>query len=79
MNTKDTIVFLVKAFFTQSQLINDCSCPDCGKQTRILKEESYFFKLSKYQDKILQWYEEKDPILPKNKKKRTYKFCPKRP
>lgn len=57
-----------ESFFTQSQLINDCSCPDCGKQTRILKEESYFFKLSKYQDKILQWYEEKDPILPKNKK-----------
>ncbi|EBF5771924.1 methionine--tRNA ligase, partial [Campylobacter jejuni] len=35
-----------ESFFTQSQLINDCSCPDCGKQTRILKEESYFFKLS---------------------------------
>lgn len=63
-----------ESFFTQSQLINDCSCPDCGKQTRILKEESYFFKLSKYQDKILQWYKEKDPILPKNKKNELINF-----
>ncbi|ECL1829839.1 methionine--tRNA ligase [Campylobacter jejuni] len=63
-----------ESFFTQSQLINDCSCPDCGKQTRILKEESYFFKLSKYQDKILQWHEEKDPILPKNKKNELINF-----
>lgn len=63
-----------ESFFTQSQLINDCSCPDCGKQTRILKEESYFFKLSKYQDKILQWYEEKAPILPKNKKNELINF-----
>ncbi|VEJ47002.1 methionyl-tRNA synthetase [Campylobacter jejuni subsp. doylei] len=63
-----------ESFFTQSQLINDCSCPDCGKNTTILKEESYFFRLSKYQDKILQWYEEKDPILPKNKKNELINF-----
>lgn len=63
-----------ESFFTQSQLINDCSCPDCGKNTTILKEESYFFKLLKYQDKILQWYEEKDPILPKNKKNELINF-----
>lgn len=63
-----------ESFFTQSQLINDCSCPDCGKNTTILKEENYFFKLSKYQDKILQWYEEKDPILPKNKKNELMNF-----
>ncbi|EPD5781315.1 methionine--tRNA ligase [Campylobacter jejuni] len=63
-----------ESFFTQSQLINDCSCPDCGKNTTILKEESYFFKLSKYQDKILQWYKEKDPILPKNKKNELINF-----
>ncbi|EAH5070936.1 methionine--tRNA ligase [Campylobacter jejuni] len=63
-----------ESFFTQSQLINDCSCPDCGKNTTILKEESYFFKLSKYQNKILQWYEEKDPILPKNKKNELINF-----
>lgn len=63
-----------ESFFTKSQLINDCACPDCGKNTSLLKEESYFFKLSKYQDKILQWYEEKDPILPKNKKNELINF-----
>lgn len=63
-----------ESFFTQSQLVKEVCCPDCGKQTRILKEESYFFRLSKYQDKILQWYEEKDPILPKNKKNELINF-----
>ncbi|TEY03467.1 methionine--tRNA ligase [Campylobacter sp. US33a] len=63
-----------ESFFTKSQLVNDCACPDCGKNTSLLKEESYFFKLSKYQDKILQWYEEKDPILPKNKKNELINF-----
>ncbi|TKX32488.1 methionine--tRNA ligase [Campylobacter aviculae] len=63
-----------ESFFTKSQLINETCCPDCGKNTTLLKEESYFFKLSKYQDKILQWYEEKDPILPKNKKNELINF-----
>ncbi|QOR01889.1 methionine--tRNA ligase [Campylobacter sp. 2014D-0216] len=56
-----------ESYFTQTQLVNECHCPDCGKKTQLLKEESYFFKLSKYQDQILKWYKEKEPILPKNK------------
>lgn len=63
-----------ESFFTKSQLINECRCPDCGKDTSLLKEESYFFKLSKYQDKILQWYDKEDPILPKNKKNELVNF-----
>ncbi|MBZ7937099.1 MULTISPECIES: methionine--tRNA ligase [Campylobacter] len=63
-----------ESFFTKSQLINETCCPDCGKNTTLLKEESYFFKLSKYQDQILKWYEEKDPILPKNKKNELINF-----
>ncbi|EDO6741195.1 methionine--tRNA ligase [Campylobacter coli] len=63
-----------ESFFTKSQLINECGCPDCGKNTSLLKEESYFFKLSKYQDKILQWYNKEDPILPKNKKNELVNF-----
>lgn len=63
-----------ESFFTKSQLINKCGCPDCGKDTSLLKEESYFFKLSKYQDKILQWYDKEDPILPKNKKNELVNF-----
>lgn len=33
------------------------NCPNCGRQTTLVKEESYFFKLSAYQDKLLQFYE----------------------
>ena len=63
-----------ESFFAKSQLINECGCPDCGKDTSLLKEESYFYKLSKYQDKILQWYDKEDPILPKNKKNELINF-----
>lgn len=63
-----------ESFFTKTQLVNDHCCPDCGKVTNLLKEESYFFKLSKYQNQILKWYEECDPILPKNKKAELVNF-----
>ncbi|MCW0223918.1 methionine--tRNA ligase [Campylobacter lari] len=63
-----------ESYFTQTQLINECYCPDCGKKTQLLKEESYFFKLSKYQDQILKWYKEKEPILPKNKANELINF-----
>lgn len=64
-----------ESFFTQTQLLDDECCPDCGKKTSIVKEESYFFKLSKYQDKLLKWYEEnEDCIIPKNKKNEIINF-----
>ena len=39
-----------ETFFTEKQLIDNEFCPDCGRPTSIVKEESYFFKLSKYED-----------------------------
>ncbi|TQR34716.1 methionine--tRNA ligase [Campylobacter sp. MIT 99-7217] len=63
-----------ESFFTKTQLHVNETCPDCGKATNLVKEESYFFKLSKYQEKILKWYEEADPILPKNKKNELINF-----
>jgi methionyl-tRNA synthetase len=64
-----------ETFFTQKQLIEDEFCPDCGKPTHIIKEESYFFKLSKYEDKLLKWYEEnEDCILPRAKKNEIVNF-----
>lgn len=63
-----------ESFFTKTQLLGDNRCPDCGKSTNLLKEESYFFKLSKYQNQILKWYEEAEPILPKNKKAELVNF-----
>ena len=44
-----------ETYFTQLQLIEEELCPDCGKATQIIKEESYFFRLSKYEDRLLQW------------------------
>ena len=64
-----------ETFFTQTQLIEGEFCPDCGKPTHIVKEESYFFKLSKYEDKLLKWYEENmDCILPRAKKNEIVNF-----
>ncbi len=46
-----------ESFFTERQL-KDGKCPDCGREVQWLKEESYFFKLSKYQDRLLKYIEE---------------------
>jgi len=64
-----------ETFFTQKQLIDDEGCPDCGKPTSIIKEESYFFKLSAYEDKLLALYENNPEfILPKSKAKEIINF-----
>ncbi|EDM23060.1 methionine--tRNA ligase [Caminibacter mediatlanticus] len=63
-----------ESFIAPSQLVNDELCPDCGKPTRIIKEESYFFRLSKYQDKILDWLKNKKPILPEAKANEVIRF-----
>lgn len=62
-----------ESFFPENQLVDGECCPDCGKQTSILEEESYFFKLSKYEDKLLKWYEQ-DCILPKYRKNEVINF-----
>ncbi len=64
-----------ETFFTNTQLVNDEFCPDCGKPTTVLKEENYFFKLSKYEKELLEWYSSnEDCILPKSKKNEVVKF-----
>jgi methionyl-tRNA synthetase len=64
-----------ETFFTKTQLLDDDCCPDCGKQTSIVKEESYFFKLSSYEDRLLKWYKDDDScILPKAKKNEVINF-----
>ena len=45
-----------ESFWTESQLI-DGKCPDCGREVEEKKEEAYFFKLSKYQDKLVEYIE----------------------
>ncbi len=64
-----------ETFFTQTQLVDGELCPDCGRETSIVEEESYFFKLSKYQDKLLEWYKEHEKcIMPKTKKNEVIRF-----
>ena len=64
-----------ETFFTDAQLIDDEGCPDCGRPTTIVKEESYFFRLSNYEDKLLALYSEnEDFILPRSKAKEIVNF-----
>lgn len=43
-----------EAYWTETQLMEGNLCPDCGRETAKLKESSYFFKMSRYQDAILE-------------------------
>jgi methionyl-tRNA synthetase len=53
-----------ESYFTELQL-NNGNCPDCGRPTERLKEESFFFRMSAYTDKLLQFLaEHKDFVLP---------------
>ncbi len=64
-----------ETFFTDTQLVDGGFCPDCGKETSLVKEESYFFKLSNYEDKLLQWYKDEEKcVLPKGKKNEVVSF-----
>ncbi len=51
-----------EAFWTKTQLV-DGKCPDCGRPVELMKEESYFFRLSKYQDRIQKLIEEDKEFL----------------
>ena len=64
-----------ETFFTDTQLVDEDKCPDCGKITRLVKEESYFFKLAKYQEDLLKWYQNDEKcVLPKGKKNEVISF-----
>ncbi|HJE03320.1 Methionine--tRNA ligase [Aliarcobacter thereius] len=64
-----------ETFYPESQLVDEQFCPECARATILVKEESYFFKLSKYEDKLLKWYEDNpDCILPRAKKNEIVNF-----
>ena len=62
-----------ESFWTESQMIDGHKCPDCGRETKIVKEESYFFRLSKYQDRIRDLFENTDFVLPESRKNEMIK------
>lgn len=58
-----------ESFFTERQL-EDGKCPDCGREVKKVKEESYFFRMSKYADRLLAYYEENPAfIFPESRKR----------
>lgn len=57
-----------ESFWTEHQLV-DGKCPDCGRAVQPVKEEAYFFKLSKYQDDLLRLMEEDEEFIqPKSRR-----------
>ncbi|APG26795.1 methionine--tRNA ligase [Syntrophotalea acetylenivorans] len=63
-----------ETFWTETQLIESC-CPDCGRPTDKLKEESYFFRMSKYQEALLQHIEANpDFIQPRSRRNEILNF-----
>ncbi|MGL4642571.1 MAG: methionine--tRNA ligase [Cetobacterium sp.] len=64
-----------ETFVPENQIVNGNHCPDCGKELRTVKEESYFFKMSKYQDALLNHIEKHpDFILPHSRKNEVVSF-----
>ncbi|OCA88475.1 methionine--tRNA ligase [Pradoshia sp. D12] len=51
-----------ESFFTDRQ-VEEGNCPDCGRPVEKVKEESYFFKMSKYADRLLKFYEENPEFI----------------
>lgn len=57
-----------EAFFTQTQLV-DGKCPDCHREVKLEEEDAYFFRMSKYTDRLLQYYRDnKNLIKPESRK-----------
>lgn len=64
-----------ETFFPENQIVTPGHCPDCGKKLSTVKEESYFFKMSKYQDALLKHIEENpDFILPHSRRNEVISF-----
>jgi methionyl-tRNA synthetase len=51
-----------ESFWSEAQLV-DGKCPDCGRDVHLAKEEAYFFRLSKYRDRIIEFYKEHPDFL----------------
>jgi len=68
-----------ESFWSESELKDDIDsralCPDCGREVDLLKEESYFFKLSKYQDRLMEHIQSNpDFIQPESRKNEIIQF-----
>ncbi len=58
-----------ESFFTETQLV-DGKCPDCGREVQLTKEEAYFFKMSKYADRLMKHIEDHPEFIePESRRK----------
>ncbi len=63
-----------ESFWTETQL-KDGKCPDCGREVKLTNEEAYFFRLSKYADRLLNLYKDQpDFIQPESRKNEMISF-----
>lgn len=64
-----------EAFFTKTQLNEDGTCPDCGRKTVKVQEESYFLRLKKYEKQLLQFIKENENFIqPKSRRNEVIAF-----
>lgn len=64
-----------ESFFTETQLEEGNICPDCGRETKLVKEESYFLRLGKYEDRLLKFIEDNPTfITPESRKNEVVAF-----
>ena len=57
-----------ESYYTETQLV-DGKCPDCGREVKVVKEESYFFNMKKYADRLMEYYNANPEfILPESRK-----------
>lgn len=64
-----------ESYFTPTQLVDGDKCPDCGATTKLLKEETYFLRLSKYSDQLLEYIDKHpDFIFPETRKNEVVSF-----
>ena len=64
-----------EAYFTKSQLGEGDTCPDCGKETKLVSEESYFLNLKKYSSRLLKFIEENPKFIqPETRKNEVVSF-----
>jgi len=63
-----------ETYYTNGQLKDEKFCPVCGRQTQLMREQSYFFKLSKYQQALLGYIESENFILPETRKNEIINF-----
>src|SRR5205807_6516924 len=63
-----------EAYYTEDELV-DGNCPIHGRPVERMREENWFFKLSRYQDRLLEWYDsETEPVRPRTKRNEVASF-----